>query len=139
MSPNDFLPQPLDPQSEDIVVSLFRGVKFPDCSSLVKVHSYLVDATGALLQEHSKLAELDSDIFNPTINLDIRIRDPLLKKNQSLLLYTVFVTFEQLNTVTSNPKDENTACFLGLSVLPLFVEDNNYEPATQQSKVFCSQ
>ena len=94
-----------------------------------------MDAEGALLQEHEKLAEIDSDIFNPKINLDIRIRDALLKKKKSLLLYSIFVTFEELNTITTDPKDDDTACFLALSVLPLFVEDANYEPATDKSKV----
>lgn len=135
MSPDDFVPKPLDPKSEDIVVSVFRGVNFPDSASLVKVHSFLVDAEGGVLQEHAKLADLDSDIFNPKIDLDIRISDSQLKNKKSLLLYSVFVTFEELNTITSDPKDDDTACFLALSVLPLFVEDSNYEPASEYSKV----
>lgn len=139
MDQEELKPQKFDPKTEDICISVYRGTDYPDCVNFTKLYVYLMDTSGSqYLEVFSKTQELDSDMLNPKFNLDLRITKKEVKERKTLVMYFIYVTMEELNSQTSSPLAENASCIFGVSLLPLFVEDENGEPADKNTKVIIS-
>ena len=124
-------PKPLDSKKEEIAICVYRGKLFPDCVSISKIVAIVFDEKGNKLAESvEKVAELDSDIFNPIYNARFKVSQEILNPKTRAFLYIIFMTIDEVMLTNSQSK---VLCgsILAVSVIPLFVDKKTLQPATE--------
>lgn len=128
-------PEPFDPQEEDILVYINRGVLMPSNINASKIFVYCYNEDGQdVLFEKSSIGSLDSDIYHPNYKIPFRISTLKLKENMNLHFYMLFTTLEEVATMTSRTK-KTVSAILGVAYFPFFIQGADHSPASLDLQV----